>query len=376
MEAVARRLEKRGAGIEELRSRTAFMALEREWDELAEAVAPGQPFYRHAFIRVWLDNFAPRANVRVLVERDGAGQLTAVLPLVHRRTSFYGVPVQELAAAGNAHSCRFELLARDPSLAAPAMMSHLVAQKDWDLLRLIDVPERGAAWHLLESAQARGLPHGTWDSLLSPTIPLTDTWEAFQGTLSSKFRANLRRRRRKLEERGEVTFERFTRGPELLHKLEEGFALEASGWKGARGSAMGQDPATRGFYMELAREAAADGSLVLAFLRLNGRAVGFHFALARGGRYFLLKPGYDEALSECSPGQLLMEEVLKDCIARGFREFDFLGPDMVWKRDWTSAARQHTWLYVFRDGVRGRALHAAKFKLIPVAKETVAKWKR
>lgn len=352
------------------------MALEREWDELADAVAPGQPFYRHAFIRIWLDNFAPREDVRVLVQRDAAGRLTAVLPLVLRRTSFYGVPVQELASAGNEHSCRFELLARDPAIAAPAMLTHVLAQREWDVFRVIDVPARGAAWKLLESARARGLPHGTWDSLLSPTVLLSGSWEDYQGRISSKFRANVRRRRRKLEEKGEVTLERYTGGSELMHRLEEGFALEASGWKGARGSAMGQDPATRGFYMELARTAAAEGSLVLSFLRLDGRAVAFHFALVRDGHYFLLKPAYDESMSDCSPGQLLMEEVLRDCFARGLREFDFLGPDMVWKRDWTSTARQHTWLYVFRDSVRGRALHAAKFRLIPVAKEALSKWKR
>lgn len=378
MEGMARVRERLGAaeGVTEVRARADFMALEKEWDALADEVAPGQPFHRHAFIRVWLDNFAPGADVRVVLQRDAHGQLTAALPLVRQRSRLYGVPVRELSAAGNEHSCRFDLLAKDPGLAAPAILSHLLATRDWDVLRLVDVPERGAAWRLHASAEARGLPHGTWESLLSPTIFLASSWEEFQGRISSKFRANVRRRRRKLEERGAVTYERYTGGPELAARLEEGFALEASGWKGERGSAMGQSPQTRGFYTELAREAAARGELVLSFLRLDGRAVAFHFALARERRYFLLKPGYDETLGECSPGQLLMEEVLKDCTARGDLEFDFLGPDMSWKRDWTDTARRHTWLYIFREGAFGRALAATKFKVAPLAKEALASWKR
>ncbi|HSP79034.1 MAG TPA: GNAT family N-acetyltransferase, partial [Myxococcaceae bacterium] len=194
--------------------------------------------------------------------------------------------------------------------------------------------------------------------------------------LSSRFKANCRRRRRKLEERGRVEVERVEGGLELEARLEEGFSLEASGWKGRRGTAMAQDGRTRGFYSELAREAGYAGRLALYFLRLDGRAVAFQYGLCHGGRYFLLKPGYDESLGECSPGQLLMEEVLRDCIARGLREFDFLGPDMVWKRDWTDRVRRHSWLYVFNDTAFGRALCAAKFRWGPRAREVVTRWTR
>jgi CelD/BcsL family acetyltransferase involved in cellulose biosynthesis len=173
-----------------------------------------------------------------------------------------------------------------------------------------------------------------------------------------------------------VTFQRVAGGLDLEGTLEEGLLLEQSGWKGQRGTAMAQDAKTRGFYTELARDAAYKGKLALYFLRLDGRAVAFQYGLEHAGRYFLLKPGYDEGLKECSPGQLLMEEVLADCLDRGLTEFDFLGPDMVWKRDWTDHVRRHTWLYVFNDTAFGRALCAAKFRWLPAAKEVVARWKR
>jgi CelD/BcsL family acetyltransferase involved in cellulose biosynthesis len=362
--------------VEEHRGRAAFMALAPAWDALAEAAAPGQPFHRHTFLRVWLDNFAPTADVRVLVLRGEGGRLDAALPLLLERTQMYGVPVRQLSAAANPHSCRFDLLARDPAAAAPALMAHLAARADWDVLRLMDVPEAGAGWALLEAARGGGAAVGAWQSLDSPHFALPATHAEFLAGLQSKFKANVRRRRKKLEERGPVTFERVTGGLELMARLEEGFALEASGWKGRRGTAMAQDAATRGFYMELARNAAYAGELALYFLRLDGKPVAFHFGLLTGGTYFLLKPGYDESLKECSPGQLLMDEVVKDLIGRGVRAFDFLGPDMVWKRDWTDRSRPHHWLYVFRDGAFGRALCAAKFRWAPAAKEMVSRWKR
>ncbi|WP_338865825.1 GNAT family N-acetyltransferase [Myxococcus stipitatus] len=369
------RQSKTGPRVVEVDGRADFMSLEPEWNALVESTSD-EVFYRHEFIRIWLDNFAPGARLRVLTLRDGAGRLSAVLPLWEERTTLYGVPVRQLSCAANAHSCRFDLVAREPDAAAAMFLSYLRQEGGWDVLRLTDVPDGGAAWRLHAAAVAARVPVGAWESLQSPYIVLPATREKHQAALQAKFKANCRRRRRKLEEKGHVTFERVEGGLGLEGTLEEGFLLEQSGWKGERGTAMAQDTATRGFYTELARDASYRGKLALYFLRLDGKPVAFHYGLEHGGRYFLLKPGYDEVLRECSPGQLLMEEVVGTCIDRGLREFDFLGPDMVWKRDWTDQVRRHTWLYVFNDSAFGRALCAAKFRWSPVVKEVVARWRR
>ena len=361
--------------VEVVRERAAFVRLADEWNSLVEATTD-EPSYRHEFLRIWIDNFAPGADLRILTLRGADGALTAALPLMAERASVYGVPVRQLSGTANTHSCRFDMIARDPVAAAAAFVAWLRADRTWDVLRLTDVPDGGAAWTLLAEARACGLPTGTWESLQSPYVPLPATWDLFQATLHAKFKANCRRRRRKLEEKGKVTLDRVDGGLALDAVLEEGFAVEQSGWKGRRGTAIAQDPATRGFYTELAREAASAGRLALFLLRLDGRAVAFHYGLTHGGRYFVLKPAYDEALAECSPGQLLTEDVMADCIARRLSEFDFLGPDMPWKRDWTDAARRHTFLYAFADTAFGRALCATKFRWWPAVKRRLARWRR
>lgn len=365
-----------GMSVSEVNDRAQFMALENEWNALVAEV-DDQLFYRHEFFRIWIDNFAPKAKLRVLVARGDDGKLRAALPLIEQKTTLYGVPLTELSSAGNTHSCRFDLIAKkgeEAEGAGRAFMDHLRADKSWDLIRIIDVPEGGAGFWLLEAAKQKGHPTGTWESLNSPYIPLTASFDELK--IQSKFKANCRRRRKKLEEKGALSFERLEAGEDLDAKLEEGFALEASGWKGNRGTAIAQDKATRGFYTELARECSQRGWLSLYFLRVAGRAVAFHYGLTYAGKYLLLKPGYDESLKECSPGQLITEDVVKDCIDRKLPEFDFLGPDMVWKRDWTDKARQHTWLFIFRDSAFGRAMCAAKFKWAPAAKEAMAKWRK
>ena len=65
---------------------------------------------------------------------------------------------------------------------------------------------------------------------------------------------------------------------------------------------------------------------------------------------------------------------MAELIGRGVRAFDFLGPDMTWKRDWTERVRAHTWYSIHARGRMGQVLHAAKFKVSPALKEVLGPW--
>ena len=119
---------------------------------------------------------------RVLVQNGPSGAMDAAMPLVWQRNRLHGVPVRELSAAANPHSCRFDLLAREPRAAVASFLAQLEAMDDWDVLRLVDVPEGGTGWTLLEAAREAGHPVGTWESLRSPYIPLPESADALFAT--------------------------------------------------------------------------------------------------------------------------------------------------------------------------------------------------
>jgi CelD/BcsL family acetyltransferase involved in cellulose biosynthesis len=361
--------------VVEVTDYTAFMALAEEWNALVTATCD-EPFYRHEFIRIWIENFAPEARLKILTGRDRQGKLTAVLPLMEERGSLYGFPVKQLCATGNAHSCRFDLIAEDPEIAGGIFFEHLKGDKSWYMLQIMDVPYGGNAWYLYHAAERAGFPVGIWESQQSPYIPLRSSYEEIFSGLSSKLRANIRRRRKNLEEIGSVSVERVTGGSNIREYLEVGYKIEKSGWKGEQGTAIAQKNGTYGFYTRLADAASSSNYLSLYYLKLDNRAIAFHYGFTYGGVYYLLKPGYDETFKSYSPGVLLLEEVLKDCISRDLREFDFLGPNMRWKQDWTSKVRPHNWLFIFRNSSYGNALYKAKFKLAPVARQVLERWKK
>lgn len=351
----------------EVIDREAFVAIEEEWNSLVETTCD-EPFYRHEYIRSWIDSFRPGSKLKVLIGRDLAGRLIAALPLVVEWGFMYGVPVRRLVSPTNVHSFRFDFLAEDAGSAANAFFGSLAADDTWDVIRITDVPEGGNAWQIHEAAVNAGFPAASWESQRSPYILLPPS------DLSSKFKSNLRRRRKRLEEQGAITVECVTGGARLQSRIEEIFVMEQSGWKGRKRTAAAQSQGARGFYAELAPAAAGRNYLSLYFLNLNGKAIASQYGLTRDGVYSLLMTCYDESFKEHSPGHLLLEEVVKDCCLRGLRKLDFLGCDLDWKLDWSRLVRPHHWLYIFRNNRLGRVLQRAKCEWVPAAKCTLQQW--
>ena len=121
-------------------------------------------------------------------------------------------------------------------LRVSSFFAYLAADKSWDMLKIMDVPAGGNAWHLYRAAEAAGFPVGAWESQRSPYLDLPSSHDKLLKPMNARFRANLRRRRRRLEDLGTVTVERVTGGAGLQERLDECFAIERKGWKGLDGN--------------------------------------------------------------------------------------------------------------------------------------------
>ena len=147
-----------------------------------------------------------------------------------------------------------------------------------------------------------------------------------------------------------------------------GRLLEAAAWKGENGTAMISDAAVTEFYTRLAKGEADLGQLRLNFLRVAGKRIAFSYVLQNRKRLCAVKIGYDPAYHGYSPGNMLLNLIVKDACARGIEEYDLLGGDDDWKFEWTKQKREHRWLFLFRNRLRPRILRYLKFGLAPAFK--------
>ena len=94
------------------------------------------------------------------------------------------------------------------------------------------------------------------------------------------------------------------------------------------------------FHRMFAGRAARKGWLYIAFLQHEGCPIAGRYGFLYRGVYYAYQSGFDPAMAESSPGEVLLGMVLEDMIRRGVHEFNFLRGDQPHKFHWTDARRQ------------------------------------
>ena len=334
----------------------AIAPLAAEWDRLVDQAAAG-PFSRPGWFEAWWHAFGRGRLEIATLRRDG--ELVAVLPLARR----HGVR----KSLTNWHTPEFEV----PAIDAPARAALLrgVLEHTRMPLSLTLLTEGQADTDAFRAAaRATRMPILTHTVERSPYVQIDGDWEGYQKTLPRRRRAEVRRRRRRLQERGALALEIATGETRRAELLEEGFAVETSGWKASAGTAIVSRPETQVFYTRVADWAAARGCLRLAFLRLDERPLAFHFTIEEGGVAYQLKGGYDPGFRELAPGTLLISDMLEWAFASGLRTYEFLGADEEFKLDWTSGLRDRLAIQAFPHSPAGAAGWCAYAYGRPVAK--------
>lgn len=220
----------------------------------------------------------------------------------------------------------------------------------------------GAA--LLESLRRAHFPFWKWVESYGPKVDVScPRWEDLEGTFQSKLLNNLKKGRRRAEQQGSLLFEEVRNRESLEKILDEAFAVEGSGWKASKGTAINQSAEKSEWYRSISLWAAKQGVLRMYLLRLNGRLIAFDLGLESGQTVFALKTGYDEHIAtRFSAGNLMRCEVLKSLWSRPeIDRYDFLGETFPWKLEWTSFTDEVSSVFVYPRTLRGWAQYMLKY---------------
>src|SRR5262245_40200622 len=309
-----------------IRDVSALDGLAEAWDAIAApAVSPMQ---QYAWARACAATFTGRRDLHVVAVCESVG--LAVAPLIRRRDRFARV---EFLGALELDEPSDVLASDEASLARLAEV--LVRSRHPLLLKRIPA-ESPLVPALLRAYSGRGLVIRRRLSGF-PWIPLDAGWSRPEDRLNTGRQSDLRRAQRIAEDLGAVRVEVFSPEPEdLAALLAEAFEVEAAGWKGRQGSALACDPTRQAFFRRYAAAACRRGILRLGFLRIGGRTAAMQLGVEWGGRFWLLKIGFDEAFARCSPGTLLMLEMVRRAAQRGLHAYELLGVSEPWTRMWTN----------------------------------------
>jgi CelD/BcsL family acetyltransferase involved in cellulose biosynthesis len=318
-----------------------------EWDELADRTGAG-PFLRPGWLEAWHEGFGSGRPAYLALRGDG--RLRGVLALQARRGT--------LVSAANWHTPLYGPLVEDRDAAvalAEGLLAHAGRRAD---LWFLD-PEAPGFAESVAAAEDAGYGTIVRPVAQSPYIELTGSFDDFVGGLDRKFRKDIERRWRRLEEQAQVEVS-FEDGSERLDELlTDGFRLEGSGWKLEAGSAIVSHPRHERFYRRIAEWAAERGWLRLGFLRVDGQAIAFDFCIEAGGAHYVPKGGFDVEHRTHGPGQLLTHAGVRRAFEQGLDTYELLGQQDEYKRNWTTRTRERLRFQAFPRRPAGSATYLA-----------------
>lgn len=171
--------------------------------------------------------------------------------------------------------------------------------------------------HPVTQALLKAAPHvrvlKSWQRAALNLTGDFDTW--MMENFDHKRRKELKRLKARLSEQGDLVLEELARDGDLAGHIKAFLEVEASGWKGQRGTAiLNNRTAAQGLAAGLAAM-HTQGKVRFWTLRLDGKPLASLFALVDGGEATLGKIGYDQAYAKFSPGVLLIVEATRSMFA-------------------------------------------------------------
>jgi CelD/BcsL family acetyltransferase involved in cellulose biosynthesis len=295
------------------------------WTEL-EAFACASPYQRYAFVAAWLQTTGRALAVApmIVVARDESGRVNAILPLGRTRRGL--VWVAEFLGGADAN---FKMgLFREGLDVSGEQITDLLnhaarlAKPQVDLFWLTHQP---ISW------QGRDNPMAALTGQPSPSFghktALTKDFEAwFKSRHSKEARRKLKQKERRLNDMAPLSYVVAQDEPDARAILAA-FLTQ----KQARTRALGltnpyRDPHTGYFFDIAATKNMAQGVQVLELhaLKSGARIVATFGGLAQRDRFCGMFISYDAdpEIARCSPGQLLIIEIVRGLTARGFTTFD------------------------------------------------------
>ena len=301
--------------LQELESREA------EWSDLSENASEPNVFYEPWMLLPALRAFGVGRGIscalvyRESSRRDAAPHLCGLVPLERRRVSSQ-VPVSAVSAwthdycfqstpllrHGHEAAC-LEALFRELSRgrAAPSLIEFPYLLGEGVMESAVDdvlASHQAAFFEVSRHGRALLDARGDWQ-------------DSVARALSNRHRSELRRQRRRLAEKGDVTLRIISDAAHCGFWVDQFLELEASGWKGRSATAIKQDPAHARFFKEMIQGAAAQNKLMLLGLFLNNEPIALKCNLVSGGGAFAFKIAYDESLEKLSPGMHLEIENIR-----------------------------------------------------------------
>ena len=292
-----------------------------QWRALAERALEPNGYYLPGW-ELAVDAYASgRTGASALLARsaaapDSANRLIGLMPVISMARA-YKIPLPALVSAHPYGTQCTPPLDRDLAHEAATGLLRTARQAGAHALILREISLDGATMKTLrEVMRQEGLQPRVLQSQLRACLDATSEPEKLlRDALGAKKLKELRRQRHRLAEHGAIRFDVARTREQVAAALEIFLRVEASGWKGKRGTALIQDDGDAAFVRRAASALAETGQCEIVTLYAGDTPVAAGIVLRHQDRAFFFKLGIDEHFAKFSPGVQLTLELTRHLCA-------------------------------------------------------------
>ncbi len=316
-----------------------FPDIERQWRNLEADGDVPTIFQTYDWIECWWKHLGFRGKKLIVAAYDGE-ELVGIAPMYTNRMRIRGIPAFKMLLPMGAGESDYNGFILKKGVEYESLVALLTFLKSmpWDIARIGDVhAEHPMVQYFVDACKKAGLICIEQKHTPCPYITLPEKEDEYLSTLASHFKKNLRTRRRRLDELGNV---RFTVAPAEVpvpEAMEEFFRLHESRWnaEGRKGALAAE--ALKRLHIEAAQR--LERYLYTAFLELNGKKIACQYGYTYNSvRYSYLR-GWDPEYKKHGVANILLVNLIEEAIKKGIREYDFMRGDEEYKYEFTDRER-------------------------------------
>jgi len=194
---------------------------------------------------------------------------------------------------------------------------------------------------------------------ICPYIPLPTSFDILLKKLTKNTRQNINKYLRRINrDYNNVTFKRYDEtGFSIKEAMGIFIKLHQKRWNNRGFPGAFADRKFHDFHMEIADLFAERGWLGLYFLMVNDEPISTQYTFEYKLKSYYYLAGFDPDFSDYSVGNLTTMFILKECIRRGFREYDMMRGDELYKMMWTKNCRKNYEVGILRKDLYSRLLN-------------------
>ena len=290
-----------------------FDSLSPYWKKLQDESQTSYIFSSPEWSRVWWQQFGSGAQLYLGAVRD-SGRTIGIAPLLIKENvaSFIGdsdvCDCLDFVVEPDKEEDFFRVLHDN-------LVREGIIRLDMAPLR----PDSTVLTSLINIAQRRGWQVSSSKTDVSVELDLPATWEEYLQMLTPKQRHELKRKLRRLDEEGEISYRTSTdaslRDVDIFLRLFRDSRQDKAAFL---------TPEMESFFRSLANAMSEQKLLRLSILELNTSPVAVTMSFDYKNDMYLYNSGYDPHYAQLSVGVISKALCIKDSIERGRKRFDFL----------------------------------------------------